>query len=131
MQGFGGEYPAKMQAEAASQTRYNAEGGAMIGSLSQSLAGGVISGNKVSSPALAEFIGRAGDIHGSLMDIADLLTRHLDRILGPQPLAGESASISGKIVEQPHEVGQLSERIGNLDRAATRLRHQVERLARL
>lgn len=108
------------QRNAAAETRYASNGISMVGSLSE---------DATSSPGLVDIIGRAGDIHGNLTDIADALTLHIDRILGPQ---ASGCSVSGdKSAEPPHELGQLRDRIGNLDAAAYRIRNQVERLARL
>jgi len=111
----------RFAADVAAQTRYAPNGAGVLLDEMPDLAG---------SPALADIIGRAGDIHGNLNDIADILARHIDRILGPQPLAGAGAC-ANKVAEPPHEMAQLRDRMANLDTAAYRIRNQVERLARL
>lgn len=79
---------------------------------------------------LADIIARVGDVRDKLTDIAESLTKHLDRILGPQLLSGKAAGDNAR-AEPPHEFGQLTERVGNLEVAATRIRRQIDRLAKL
>jgi len=88
--------------------------------------------NQVSAERLPELRGaidRASEAHKNLLDLCATLTRHVDRILGPQPECDTLAKVGG--VGTDSEMSGLRNELTGIEETAYRIRNQVERLARL